>query len=149
MNEDRALKALTGLCALNSDPRARVARRRLTSAIASGDSTELVGATAAAEGLLRKAPPVGHERVGPKPLWHHPGWQLPGYIQHVANDLIESGHPESEAIGMAVGIVKNWAAGHDGHGNNVHPDTQAAAAAAIAEWEKLKAEAAASRGKKR
>jgi HK97 family phage prohead protease len=92
---------------------------------------------------------LSHEKVGHtgQGLWHHKGWQLPAYIQHVANDLIESGHSESRAIEMAVGIVKNWAHGHDGHGHTVHPDTQAKAAAAIAEWEALKA--AASKSKSR
>jgi hypothetical protein len=46
---------------------------------------------------------------------------------------------------MAIGIVKNWAAGHDGHGNAVHPDVQAAAVKAVAEWEAAKA--AASKGR--
>jgi hypothetical protein len=86
---------------------------------------------------------LGHEKVGHtgQGLWHHKGWQLPAYIQHVANDLIASGHSESRAVEMAVGIVKNWAAGHDGHGHAVHPDTQTKAAAAVAEWEALKAAA--------
>jgi len=85
-----------------------------------------------------------HEPLG-KPggpgLFHHKGMQLPAYIQHVAHHLIGQGHDESRAIGMAVGIVKNWAAGHDGHGNRVHPDVQAAAAKAVAEWEADKARA--------
>ena len=83
-----------------------------------------------------------HEPLG-KPggpgLWHHKGLQLPAYIQHVAHHLVASGHDESRAIEMAVGIVKNWAAGHDGHGNRVHPDVQAAAARNIAQWEADKA----------
>lgn len=83
-----------------------------------------------------------HEPIG-KPggpgLWHHKGLQLPAYIQHVATDLMGQGHDESRAIEMAVGIVKNWAEGHDGHGNKVHPDVQAAAAKNIADWEALKA----------
>jgi len=83
-----------------------------------------------------------HEPLG-KPggpgLFHHKGLQLPAYIQHVAHHLIASGHDESRAIEMAVGIVKNWAAGHDGHGNRVHPDVQAAAARNIAQWEADKA----------
>ena len=37
--------------------------------------------------------------------------------------------------------MKNWAAGHDGHGNAVHPDVQAAAVKAVAEWEAAKAAA--------
>jgi len=85
-----------------------------------------------------------HEPLG-KPsgpgLWHHKGMQLPAYIQHVAHHLIAQGRDESRAIEMAVGIVKNWAAGHDGHGNKVHPDVQAAAAKNIAQWEALKAKA--------
>ena len=83
-----------------------------------------------------------HEPLG-KPggpgLFHHKGLQLPAYIQHVAHHLIAQGHDESRAIEMAVGIVKNWAAGHDGHGNRVHPDVQAAAARNIAQWEADKA----------
>jgi phage head maturation protease len=35
--------------------------------------------------------------------------------------------------------VKNWAAGHDGKNGKVHPDVQAAAAKAVAEWEAAKA----------
>src|SRR5215475_531527 len=83
-----------------------------------------------------------HEPLG-KPggpgLFHHKGLQLPAYIQHVAHHLVAQGHPVSQAIGMAVGIVRNWAHGHDGHGNRVHPDVQAAAAKAMAQWEADKA----------
>jgi len=83
-----------------------------------------------------------HEPVGTKNLWKHKGWQLPAYIQHIANDLREKrGMTESRAISTAVAVVKRWAAG----GGNVHPDTRAAAAKAVAEWEALKARAAASR----
>lgn len=112
---------------------------------------------------LRKTPPsqrtaetpiasTVHEPVGNPAgpgLWHHKGMQLPAYIQHVANRLRAQGHPESQAVHMAVGIVQNWAAGHDGHGNSVHPDVQTAAAKAVAEWEALKAAAHASGGKGR
>jgi hypothetical protein len=72
-------------------------------------------------------------------LFHHKGLQLPAYIQHVAHRLVAQGHPRGKAIGMAVGIIRNWAEGHDGHGNHVHPDVQAAAAKALAEWEADKA----------
>jgi HK97 family phage prohead protease len=93
-----------------------------------------------------------HEPIG-KPggpgLWHHKTMQLPAYIQHVAHHLIAQGHDESTAIEEAVGIVKNWAAGHDGHGRHVHPDVQAAAAKNIADWEALKAKAHASTGTRR
>lgn len=73
-------------------------------------------------------------------LWHHKEMQLPPYIQHVAHELVKSGHDESKAIEMAVGIVKNWAHGHNGK-HKVHPDVQAAAAKNIAKWEELKAKA--------
>lgn len=63
---------------------------------------------------------------------------LPHYIQHIAHDLMEKrGMPESKAIAMAVGIVKRWARG----GGNVKPDTRAAAAKAVAEWEAKRAKA--------
>ena len=74
-------------------------------------------------------------------LFHVKGLQLPAYIQNVAHAFTRSGHDESAAIHMAVGVVENWAAGHDGHGNKVHPDVQAAAARAVAEWEAARAAA--------
>ena len=49
--------------------------------------------------------------------------------------------PESVAIATAISQCKKWAAG----GKDVKPDTRAKAAAAIAEWERLKASAHASR----
>lgn len=86
------------------------------------------------------------EPVGRGPLWKTPGLHLPAYIQHIANDLMgKRGMPESRAIAMAVGIVKKWAAGIPTGGmKRVHPDTQAAAAKAVAEWEAVKARAHAS-----
>lgn len=74
-------------------------------------------------------------------LFHVKGLQLPAYIQNVAHALHRQGLPESAAIHRAVGIVENWKDGHDGHGNKVHPDVQAAAAKAWAEWEAAKAAA--------
>jgi hypothetical protein len=62
------------------------------------------------------------------------GLMAPPYIEHVAGELMKQGRDESSAYHEAVGIVENWAAGHDGHGNRVHPDVQAAAAANIAKW---------------
>jgi hypothetical protein len=47
----------------------------------------------------------------------------------------------SNAIQMAIGIVKNWAAGK----GNVDANTRAAAAKAVAQWETLKAKAAGKR----
>lgn len=62
---------------------------------------------------------------------------LPTYIQHVAHAMVEKGKDVSKAIGMAVGIVKNWAEGKGG----VHPAIKAAAAKAIAEWDAKRAKA--------
>lgn len=67
---------------------------------------------------------------------------LPPYIQHVAHALVDSGHPESKAISMAVGIVRNWSEGKGKVGKPV----QAAAAKAIAEWEAKKAKAKVKKG---
>lgn len=80
---------------------------------------------------------VTHHKLGPGPLWHTPGLELPAYIQNVAKGLMESGHERSEAIRMAVGICKRWARG----GGNVTPEVRAAAAKAIAEWEAAKVKA--------
>jgi hypothetical protein len=60
---------------------------------------------------------------------------LPNYIQHIAHDLVEKrGKSESQAIQMAIGIVKRWCRG----GGNVKPDTRAAACKAVAKWEAMK-----------
>ena len=88
---------------------------------------------------------LAHEPLG-KPggpgLFHHKGLQLPAFVQHIARDLMESrGMAESEAIATAVAQCKKWAAG----GEDVKPDTRAKAAAAIAEWERLKAGTSAKR----
>jgi phage head maturation protease len=88
---------------------------------------------------------LAHEPLG-KPggpgLFHHKGMQLPAFIQHIARDLMtERGMPESEAIATAIAQCKRWAAG----GQDVKPETRAKAAAAIAEWERLRARAHATR----
>lgn len=93
--------------------------------------------------------PEPHGKPGGPGLFHMKGKKAPPYIEHVAGELMKQGRTESDAYHEAVGIVENWAAGHDGHGNRVHPDVQAAAAKNIAEWEKLRAEAHASGGTRR
>lgn len=88
---------------------------------------------------------VTHEKVGHtgQGLWHHKGMQLPAYVQHIANDLIqERGMTMSRAIATAISRCKVWCAG----GDNVNPDTRAKACAAVAEWEKLKGQARAAAG---
>jgi len=78
-----------------------------------------------------------HEKVGhtDQGLWHHKGLQLPAYIEHIANDLIdERGMTESEAIATAISRCKLWCAG----GGGVTAETRAKACEAIAQWEALK-----------
>lgn len=91
--------------------------------------------------------PLG--KPGGPGLFHIKGLQLPPYIQHVRDQIMAQGKTESQATGEAVGIVENWAAGHDGHGHAVHPDVQAAASANIAKWKADIAEAHARGGAKR
>lgn len=75
-------------------------------------------------------------------LFRVKGLQLPAYIQNVAHAFTRTGVPESEAIQRAIGVVQDWAAGRTPNGKgHVHPDVQAAAARAIAEWEAAKAAA--------
>lgn len=69
---------------------------------------------------------------------------LPPMVRDVAHALIRSGRSESEAIQLAVGVIKRWAAGNSNHwhgAKHVTPQTQAKAAAAIAQWEAMKAAA--------
>jgi hypothetical protein len=73
--------------------------------------------------------------IGEKKNWVTDVGGLPEFIRAIAHALIRDGHSESEAIQMAVGVVKNWASGQ-GH---VKPETRAKAAAAVAEWESKKA----------
>lgn len=92
----------------------------------------------AADSLLKASihEPVG--KPGGPGLWGHKTWQLPAYIQHIANDLREKrGMTESRAIQVAIGVVKRWARG----GGNVDAGTRAAAAKAVTEWEALKLKA--------
>jgi hypothetical protein len=60
---------------------------------------------------------------------------LPAYIQNVAKGIIKSGKTESQAIQMAIGVMKNWASGR----GKVSPEVRAAAAKALAQWEAKKA----------
>src|SRR5262244_2148927 len=76
--------------------------------------------------------PLG--KPGGPGLFHVKGLQLPAYIQNVAHAMKRQGKTTSNAIQMAIGIVRNWAQGHDGHGNKVSAEVQAAAVKAIAEY---------------
>jgi len=74
------------------------------------------------------------------------GAKLPAYIENVARGILKSGRvtDKGQAIQMAIGVMKNWASGQ----GNVKPEVRAAATAALAEWERLKAQANATPNKK-
>ncbi len=72
--------------------------------------------------------------VSPKKNWVEKKGGLPPYVCRVARGIMRSGRPRSVAVPMAIGRMKVWAAG----GGNVKADTRAKAAAAVAEWEKMK-----------
>ena len=81
-------------------------------------------------------------------LFHVKGMQLPPYIQHLWHHLAPK-YGKHRAYGMAVGIVKKWAAGvnpggwktKSGKGKRTHADVRAAAARNVAMWEADKARA--------
>lgn len=77
----------------------------------------------------------------PKKNWVENNGGLPPYIRKIARAVEKTGRPLSQAIEIAIGKVKDWAAG----GDNVTPKTQAKAAAALAAWTALKGRA---KGKK-
>jgi 8-oxo-dGTP diphosphatase len=71
-------------------------------------------------------------------LFRIKGRQLPPYVQHLYKHLVAK-YGKHRAYGVAIGIVKKWAAGVNpggkGKGHKVHSDVQAAAAKNIADWE--------------
>ena len=76
----------------------------------------------------------------PKENWVDRAGGLPAYIEEIALALIrDHGFPRERAIPIAINRVKRWAAG----GDNVHPDTRAKAAKAVAEWEAKRVKTAA------
>lgn len=76
----------------------------------------------------------------PKKNWVENAGELPGYFREVARAIErEQGLPLDRAIPIAIGRIKKWARG----GGGVKADTVAKAAAAVAQWEALKAKNAA------
>lgn len=73
----------------------------------------------------------------PKKNWVEKDGGLPNYICEIARAIMRSGKSKSSAISIAISRTKMWAAG----GSKVDADTRAKAAAAVAEWEALKAKA--------
>jgi len=86
--------------------------------------------------------PIG--RPGGPGIWGT-GKELPTLFQHVRNELMAKGTPEGKAHQLAYGIIRNWSEGHDGHGNKVSAETQAEAVKAMAQINRLRAEAKATR----
>jgi hypothetical protein len=80
-------------------------------------------------GRIGDPSPVG--TPGGKQNWVDRAGGLPTYIRMVAHALMRKGKSESTAIATAVATMKRWAAG----GGNVSAKVQAAAAAALAEFE--------------
>lgn len=71
----------------------------------------------------------------PRKNWVEMRGGLPGYFREVARSISEEhAIPLDRAIPMAIGRIKTWARG----GGNVKPDTIAKAAAAVAQWTKMK-----------
>lgn len=60
--------------------------------------------------------------------------QLPAYIQNVRNAIARGGKTLSQATAIAIGRVRAWARG----GGNVGPEVKAAAAKAIAEYDRMR-----------
>lgn len=69
---------------------------------------------------------------------------LPQYICEIGRALIRGGKSVSEAISIAISRCKVWAAG----GDKVNAKTRTKAAAAISQWEAIKAKAAVMKSKK-
>jgi hypothetical protein len=77
-------------------------------------------------------------RVPGKQNWLEEVGGLPEFICEVARSIHEKrGKSISNAIQIAVGVVKNWASGQ----GDVNPDTRAKAARAVAEWNAKRARA--------
>ena len=76
--------------------------------------------------------PVG--KPGGKQNWVDKAGGLPPFIRAVAHALIRAGHSQSQAIQLAVGVIRRWAAG----GGDVTAKTRAKAAATIARWDAMK-----------
>lgn len=75
--------------------------------------------------------------LSPRKNWVDEVGGMPWYMRIVRNALLRQGHDMQSATAIAVNTMKRWAAG----GQHVHPQVQAAAAAALADWERKRAQA--------
>lgn len=81
-------------------------------------------------------------------LFHIKGEHLPPYVEHLYKHLVGR-YGEKRAYGVAIGVVKKWAAGVNPggkHPTHTHADVRAAAAKNVAQWEASKAKAHARHG---
>lgn len=77
---------------------------------------------------------------GKKDSWiEKVGGHLPEYVCEVAKGIMKNGKSTSNAIQIAIGTIQRWARGQ----GEVNADTRAKAVKALAQWEALKARAAA------
>lgn len=81
--------------------------------------------------------PCDTTQIGPGPNWVTRAHGLPLYIRAIARAQLRAGVSESDAIALAVGIVRRWARG----AGDVTEPTRARARAALAEWDAKKAHA--------
>ena len=92
------------------------------------------------------------ERVPGTQNWIDEAGGLPSYIERIAVHLHAKGMSISHAIATAVNVAKKSCATGDLNWpgvQNVNPGSRAEACAAVAQWEKMKAEAKAKKGAKR
>ena len=83
-------------------------------------------------------------------LFHIKGEHLPPYVEHLYKHLVGR-YGKKKAYGVAIGVVKKWAAGINPggkHPTHTHADVRAAAAKNVAQWEASKAKAHARHGSK-
>lgn len=66
---------------------------------------------------------------------------LPPYIRGVTRGIMKSGHSFEDALPIAIGVMKTWAAGGPtwGHKSHASAAVRAKAAGALAHWEAMKA----------
>lgn len=86
---------------------------------------------------------LAEDPAHPKHNWVTDGGGLPKYLSFIAGQLHKDGKPAGQAIAIALGALKKWSAGQ----GKVSKVTRARATQALAEWEVLRAKAAASKAK--
>lgn len=101
--------------------------------------------------LASRAFPDLERKPGGPDNWVEQVGGLPDYIERIAKNLhYTKGMTISRSIAVAVNTVKRWARGgtvtKNGTTKRITPATQAKAAAAVADWERKKAQARAMKG---